>query len=76
VDVELYRSRTDGRLALRPKEWKVPKIEYNMIVSPSGEEHLLGLANDTTNPRPWKLEWDFETEGGIFRRQIMLTSDD
>jgi hypothetical protein len=76
VDVELQRSRTDGRLGLRPKEWKVPKIEYNMIVTPSGEEHLLELANDTTNPLPWKLEWDFETEGGIFRRQIMLTSDD
>ena len=56
------------------KRKKVPSIEFNMIVTPLGEAHLLEFANNPDWTRPWELEWVPGDRGGFYRKRMVLSS--
>ncbi|KAE9377590.1 hypothetical protein N431DRAFT_163753 [Stipitochalara longipes BDJ] len=73
VDLELLRFVTSTRQDSQ-KAKKALSIEYNMIVTPEGEEHLLELAKDADFGLRWELEWISQGISGYFRRKIVPSS--
>lgn len=81
ADVDMERLKTlsmnSGGHPDSPQAWKVPRIYYNMLVSPEGEQHLIDLAlgkvgdgENVEQDAEWELRLSKKGSGECFVRHI------